>query len=59
MLVQLDEGFPYETYFDEEQERDILQTANGNDLDSVYKNMGLWVIVYHIDNVVGVVEAER
>ena len=59
MLVQLDEGFPYETYFDEEQERDILQTAKGNDLDSVYKNMGLWVIVYHIDNVVGVVEAER
>ncbi len=59
MLVQLNEDHPYDTYFDEEQERDILQTAKGNDLDSVYKNMGLWVIVYHIDNVVGVVEAER
>ena len=43
-------------WFDEEQERDILQTAKGNDRDSIYKNMGLWVIVYNIDSVVGVAE---
>lgn len=56
MLVHLDEEQPSSCYFDEEQERDTLQTAKGNSLDSTYKNMGLWVIVYNIDSVVGVVE---
>lgn len=56
MLVHLDEEHPNEIYFDEEQERDVLQTAKGNDRDSIYRNMGLWVVVYNIDAVVGVVE---
>ena len=59
MLVHLDEDCFYETYFDVDQERDVLQTAKGNDQDAVYKNMGLWVIVYRIDTVVGVVEADN
>lgn len=56
MLVHLDEDSPHEIYFDEEQERDVLQTPKGNGLDSIYRNMGVWVVVYNIDSVVGVVE---
>ena len=59
MLVHLDEDCFCETYFDEEQERDVLQTSKGKYHDAVYKNMGLWVIVYRIDTVVGVVEADN
>ena len=58
MLVHLDSNHPSECYFDEEQERDVLQSAKGIESDSVYKNTGLWVIVYHIDEVVGVVEKD-
>lgn len=57
MLVHLDEDCPHEIFFDEEQERDVLQTSKGNDLDSIYRNMGVWVVVYNIDSVVGVVES--
>lgn len=56
MLVHLDEDSPHEIYFDEEQERDVLQTSKGNGLGSIYRNMGVWVVVYNIDSVVGVVE---
>lgn len=56
MLVHLNEDCPHEIYFDEEQERDVLQTSKGNGLDSIYRNMGVWVVVYNIDSVVGVVE---
>lgn len=56
MLVHLDEDSPHEIYFDEEQERDVLQTSKGNGIDSIYQNMGVWVVVYNIDSVVGVVE---
>ncbi len=56
MLVHLDEDCPHEIFFDEEQERDVLQTSKGNGIDSIYRNMGVWVVVYNIDSVVGVVE---
>lgn len=56
MLVHLNEDCPHEVYFDEEQERDVLQTSKGNNVDSIYRNMGVWVVVYNIDAVVGVVE---
>ena len=56
MLVHLDEDCPHEIFFDEEQERDVLQTSKGNCLGSIYRNMGVWVVVYNIDSVVGVVE---
>lgn len=56
MLVHLDEEAPTSISFNEEQEGDVLQTAKGADLDSIYRNMGLWVVQYNIDSVVGVVE---
>jgi hypothetical protein len=56
MLVHLDEEHPSDVYFDEEQERDVLQTEKGDEHDSIYKNMGVWVVEYNIDSVVGVVE---
>lgn len=58
MLVRLDTDHSGECYFDEEPERDVLQSAKGVEQDSVYKNTGLWVVVYSIDGVVGVVEKE-
>ena len=58
MLVRLDAKHPVECYFDEEPDRDILQSAKGNEHDSIYKNIGVWVAVYNIDKVIGIVEKD-
>lgn len=56
MLVKLDGQNPCECVFEEELERDILQSAHGEDETATYKNMGGWLITYNIEQVVGVVE---
>ena len=56
MLVKLDRQNPCECAFEEEIERDILQSAHGEDENTMYKNVGGWLITYNIEQVVGVVE---
>ena len=56
MLVKLDGKNPCECAFEEELEKDILLSAQGENENTTYDNTGGWVVVYNIEQVVGVVE---